>query len=98
MRRIKKFVHEDVNRDDDSEEVDDCEANLDRLRERVTPAVAESEMGEVDVVAVHELGEAGSQKHQNLGVCEAQEQRYSNPLEEKRWHVSGNEVGIGTLV
>ena len=57
-------------------------------------------MGEVDVVAVHELGEAGSQKHQNLGVCEAQEQRNGNPLQviSLKWHVSGNEVGTGTLV
>ena len=65
------FVHEDARWDEEGKEVDDYEANLNRLRERVTPAVAESEMGEVDVVAVHELGEAGSQKHQDLRVCEA---------------------------
>ena len=48
------------------------EENLNRLRERVTSAVAEGrEVGEADVVAVHKLGQPGSQKQQNLRVCEA---------------------------
>ena len=64
------------------EDVDVHQADLDRLGERVAPAVAEGEVGEVDVVAVHELGQTGSQKQQNLRVCEAQKQRHSNPLEE----------------
>ena len=57
------------------------QADLNRLRGRITPAVAEGEVGEVDVVAVHEPGQTGSQKQQNLGVCEAQKQRHSNSLE-----------------
>ena len=48
------------------------EGNLNGLREGVTSAVAEGrEVGEADVVAVHELGQPGSQKQQNLRVCEA---------------------------
>ena len=47
------------------------QADLNRLRGGITPAVAEGEVGEVDVVAVHELGQTGSQKQKNLRVCEA---------------------------
>ena len=48
------------------------EGNLNGLREGVTSAVAVGrEVVEADVVAVHELGQSGSQKQQNLGVCEA---------------------------
>ena len=48
------------------------QANLNGLREGVTSAVAEGrEVGEADVVAVHELGQPSSQKQQNLRVCEA---------------------------
>ena len=64
------------------------QADLNRLRGRITPAVAEGEVGEVDVVAVHELGQPGSQKQQNLGVCEAQKQRHSNSLETRIFHVT----------
>ena len=63
-----------------NEDVHVDQADLDRLRERITPAVAEGEVREVDVVAVHELGEPGSQEQENLGVCEAQEQRNGNSL------------------
>ena len=38
------------------------QADLDRLGKRVAPAVAQGEVGEVDVVAVHELGHPRSQK------------------------------------
>ena len=84
------------------------DADLNRFWDRVASAVAEGEVGEVDVVAVHELGQTGSQKQKNLRVCEAQEQRHGNPLVEEislKWHtcvtydVSGNEkVGACTLV
>ena len=46
-------------------------ADLNRFWDRVASAVAEGEVGEVDVVAVHELGQTGSQKQKNLRVCEA---------------------------
>ena len=47
------------------------DTDLNRFWDRVASAVAECEVGEVDVVAVHELGQTGSQKQKNLRVCEA---------------------------
>ena len=59
-------------------------ADLNRLWVGLTPAVANGEVCEVDVVAVHELGETGSQEQENLGVCEAQKQRHGNSLKREQ--------------
>ena len=54
--------------------------DLNRLWVGLTPAVANGEVCEVDVVAVHELSEPGSKEQQDLGVGEAKKQRNSNSL------------------
>ena len=70
-QRCADIVHDINDINDINEDVDVHQADLNRLRGGVTPAVAEGEVGEVDVVAVHELGQTGSQKQKNLRVCEA---------------------------
>ena len=64
----------------ETQQLESFAANLNRLWVGLTPAVANGEVCEVDVVAVHELSEPGSEEQQDLGVGEAKKQRNSNSL------------------